>query len=134
MNAPMADRFILGEMFETGEGDSQRAAIVMHLLDDDGRYAELVEVPSGERFAISRRALSRDWQIRPSDGPFYVEQISNGQVDWHAEVPNLEFVIAIAKCALHRRQGETIRFRTRDYVSPQDLGRLRFLNAARLLP
>ena len=133
MNLPMAERFIPGEMFETGEGELRRAAIVIHLLDDDGRYAELVEVPSGERFAISRRALARDWRQRPSNGPFYVEQVSNGQVDWHAEVPELEFVIAIAKCALHRRQGETIRFRTRDYVSPQDLGRLRFLNATRIL-
>ena len=130
MNAPLVDRFLLGEMFETEGG---RSAIVIHLLDDDGRYGELVEVPSGERFAISRRTLAKDWRSLPAEGPFHVEQVSNGQVDWQADVPSLEFVIAIAKCALHRRQGETIRFGTRDYVSPQDLGRLRFLNATRIL-
>lgn len=129
----MADRFLLGEMFETGEGVNHRAAIVTHLLDDDGRYGELVEVPSGERFAISRRALGQDWARADGHGPFHVEQHSNGRMDWSAEVPDLDFVIAIAKCALHRKQGETIRFHTRDYVSPQDLGRLRFLNATRIL-
>jgi hypothetical protein len=63
-----------------------------------------------------------------------VEQHARHGLAWQAEVPSIEFVIAIAKCALHRRQGETIRFRTRAYVSPQDLGRLRFLNATRILP
>ena len=133
MNALMPDRFVLGEMFENGEGGNRRAAIVTDLLDDDGRYAELVEVPSGERFAISRRALAQDWRPIAASGPFYVEQHAGGELKWHAEVPNLDFVIAIAKCALHRKQGETIRFRTYDYVSPQDLGRLRFLNATRIL-
>ena len=131
MNLP--DRFSLGEMFESGEGDQHRAAIVTRLLDDDGRYAELVEVPSGERFAISRRALALDWLAVTAQGPFYVEQHSNGRIEWSAEVPNLDFLFAIAKCALHRKQGETIRFRTYDYVSPQDLARLRFLNAVRIL-
>jgi hypothetical protein len=133
MNAHMSDRFALGEMFEAGEGEHHRAAIVTRLLDDDGRYAELVEVPSGERFAISRRALAQDWRPVPARGPFHVEQHSGGKMDWSAEVPNLEFLFAIAKCALHRKQGETIRFRADDYVSPQDLARLRFLNAVRLL-
>ena len=129
----MPDRFILGELFETGEAANRRAAIVIRLLDDDGRYAELVESPSGERFAISRRALGQDWRTIDAEGPFYVEQHSNGRMDWSAELPNLDFLFAIAKCALHRKQGETIRFRTYDYISPQDLARLRFLNAVRIL-
>ena len=133
MNAHMPDRFVLGEMFETGEGQNHRAAIVTRLLDDDGRYAELVEVPSGERFAISRRAMAQDWRGSETQGPFHVEQHSNGEMEWSAEVPSLDFLFAIAKCALHRKQGETIRFRTYDYVSPQDLARLRFLNAVRIL-
>ena len=129
----MPDRFNLGEMFQTGEGETRRAAIVTRLLDDDGRYAELVEVPSGERFAISRRALAQDWSATDAQGPFHVEQHSAGKLDWSAEVPTLDFLFAIAKCALQRKQGETIRFRTYDYVSPQDLARLRFLNAVRIL-
>lgn len=133
MNAPMADRFLLGEMFETGEGENRRAAIVTRLLDDEGRYAELVEMPLGERFAISRRAMAQDWRLAAASGPFHVEQHADGKLQWSADVPNLEFLFAIAKCALHRKQGETIRFRTYDYVSPQDLARLRFLNAVRIL-
>jgi hypothetical protein len=133
MNAPMADRFMPGEMFESGEGEARRAAIVINLLDDEGRYGELVEVPSGERFAISRRALAQDWRPIATDGPFHVEQHAKHGLAWQAEVPSIEFVIAVAKCALHRKQGEIVRFRTRDYVAPQDLGRLRFLNAVRIL-
>jgi hypothetical protein len=129
----MADRFVLGELFETGDGETRRAAIVTHLLDDDGRYAELVEVPLGERFAISRRAMMQDWRLLSASGPFHVEQHAGGKLQWSAEVPTLDFLFAIAKCALHRKQGEIIRFRTFDYVSPQDLARLRFLNATPIL-
>ena len=129
----MADRFVLGELFETGDGETRRAAIVTHLLDDEGRYAELVEVPLGERFAISRRAMMQDWRLLSASGPFHVEQHADGKLQWSAEVPSLDFLFAIAKCALHRKQGETVRFRTFDYVSPQDLARLRFLNATPIL-
>ena len=77
--------------------------------------------------------MAQDWRASEVQGPFHVEQHANGRMEWSAEVPSLDFLFAIAKCALHRKQGETIRFRTYDYVSPQDLARLRFLNAVRIL-
>ena len=97
-------------------------------------YGDLVEIPSGERFAINRAALSPDWRPLDCDGPWYIEQFSTpgARADWGAHVPNLEFVIAIAKCTLHRGLGEIIRYRTTEQISPQDLGRLRFLNVGRL--
>ena len=134
MESEVQERFTPGELFQAGDDGVRRAAIVTNLLDEDGRYGELVEIPGGERFAISRRALARDWRPFPCDGPWYVEQHSAGgrKLDWGAHVPSLEFVLAIAKCALHRRAGEVIRFRTRDYISDIDLARLRFLNTTRL--
>jgi hypothetical protein len=131
MNRSQA-RFLLGEVFRATSGG--RWCIVTNLLDEDGQYGDLVEIPSGERFAINRPLLEPDWQAMDCDGPWYVEQYSipGGRADWGAKVPNLEFVIAIAKCARHRGLGEIIRYRTHEEIAPQDLGRLRFLNVGRL--
>lgn len=125
-------RFALGEIF--CDASRTRWCIVTNLLDEDGQYGDLVEIPSGERFAVNRAALNPDWRPMDCDGLWYIEQYSSpgGPPDWGANVPNLEFVLAIAKCARHRGLGETIRYRTTEEVAPQDLGRLRFLNAGRL--
>lgn len=127
-------RFVLGEMFCAGSEAGFRACIVTNTLDEDGRYGELIEIPSQERFAINRAALGADWKPMACDGPWYVEQYSEGceRPDWSAHVPDIEFVIALAKGARHRGQGEVIRYRTGNYISPQDLGRLRFASATRL--
>jgi hypothetical protein len=134
MIAQSPNRFALGEMFCTRSEMGFRACIVTNLLDEDGHYGDLVEVPSGERFAVSRAALGNDWQPMVCDGPWHVEQCSarGNRADWEADVPTLDFVIALAKCARHRGLGEIIRYRTAEQVSPQDLGRLRFLNVTRL--
>ena len=134
MTVRSSDRFVLGEMFYAPSEARFRACIVTNLLDEDGRYGDLVEVPSGERFAVSRAALGPDWNPMVCDGPWHVEQFSapGNRADWQAKVPNLEFVIALAKCARHRGRGEIIRYRTNEPIAPQDLGRLRFLNVTRL--
>ncbi len=134
MTVRSPDRFILGEMFYAPSEAGLRVCIVTNLLDEDGQYGDLVEVPCGERFAISRAALAPDWRPMVCDGPWHVEQFSapGSRADWSASVPTLEFVIALAKCARHRGLGEVIRYRTNEPISPQDLGRLRFLNVTRL--
>jgi hypothetical protein len=125
-------RFALGEIFY--DVSRARWCIVANLLDEDGQYGDLVEIPNGERFAVNRAALKPNWEPLDCDGLWYVEQYSRpgGPADWGANVPNLEFVIAIGKCARHRGLGETIRYRTTEDIAPQDLGRLRFLNVGRL--
>ena len=134
MTVQPPDRFTLGEMFFVKNEAGLRAYIVTNLLDEDGQYGDLVEIPSGERFAVSRAALDPGWQPMVCDGPWHVEQYSthSAWADWSANVPNLEFVIALAKCARHRGRGEIIRYRTSEEIAPQDLGRLRFLNVTRL--
>ena len=127
-------RFVLGEMFCAPSETGLRACIVTNTLDEDGQYGELIEIPSQERFAVSRAALDAEWQPMACDGPWYIEQFSEGRdrPDWSAHVPDIEFVIALAKGARHRGQGEVIRYRTGNYVSPLDVGRLRFSGATRL--
>lgn len=127
-------RFTLGEMFYARSDAELRACIVTNYLDEDGCYGDLVEFPSGDRFAVSRITMSADWQPMVCDGPWYIEQYSanSARADWRANLPNIEFVIAIAKAARHRGLGDVIRYRTPVQISPQDLGRLRFLNVARL--
>jgi hypothetical protein len=127
-------RFVLGEMFCAESETGRRVCIVTNTLDEDGQYGELIEIPSQERFAISRAALGADWKPMTCDGPWYVEQYSEGRdrADWSARVPDIEFVIALAKGARHRGRGEIIRYRTGNYISPLDLGRLRFASATRL--
>jgi hypothetical protein len=134
MTVRSPDRFTLGEMFCAPGETGFRACIVTNLLDEDGHYGDLVEVPGGERFAASRAALGREWQPMVCGGPWHVAQYSahGNRADWQADVPSLDFVIALAKCARHRGQGEVIRYRSAEPISPQDLGRLRFLNVTRL--
>lgn len=128
---PSPIRFVLGEMFCAQSEAGLRACIVTNTLDEDGQYGELIEIPSQERFAVSRAAFSADWRPMACDGPWYVEQYSDGRdrPAWSAHVPDIEFVIALAKGARQRGRGETVRYRTGNYVSPQDLGRLRFASA-----
>lgn len=134
----MADRlpprFTLGEMFRAENKGELRACIVTNYLDEEGYYGDLVEFPSGDRFAINRAALSADWQPMVCDGPWHIEQYStqSDRADWGASVPNIGFVIAIAQAARHRGRGEVIRYRADVPISPQDLGRLRFINAIRM--
>ena len=132
MSSPI--RFVPGEMFCAEREAGLRACIVTNTLDEDGRYGELIEIPSQERFAVSRAALGTDWKPMACDGPWYVEQYSEGsdRPDWSARLPDIDFVIALAKGARHRGQGETIRYRTGNYISPLDMGRLRFASATRL--
>ena len=130
MQSPI--HFVPGEMFRAESGAGFRACIVTNTLDEDGQYGELIEIPSQERFAVNRAALDADWKPMACDGPWYIEQYSEGQPDWSAHVPDIEFVIALAMGARHRGRGEVIRYQTGNYISPLDLGRLRFAGATRL--
>ncbi len=134
MTARYPIHFQLGEMFYAKSDPELRACIVTNFIDELGHYGDLVDFPSGDRFTVNRTLLDTDWQPMVCDGPWYVEQYSahGDRADWGANVPNIEFVIAIAKAARHRGLGESIRFRTDEPISPQDLGRLRFVNATRL--
>jgi hypothetical protein len=68
------------------------------------------------------------------DGPWYIEFYTphRSKADWWTYVPNIEFVIALAKGARYGGVGEIIRFRTNQPISAAEMETLSHFDATRL--
>ena len=114
-------RFAPGEIF-TGNGRAGPLWAVAANLSDDECTGDLVEVPDGKSQRLNRALLRGRWMAVDLDTPWYVEWwAKDGDAAlWQAKVPSIAFVLALAKYARSRGQGEKLRISVPKGAAPAD--------------